>query len=137
MVPGDAFSFSKLELISNRVANGFVSLGVLPGDRVTLYGTNCRQWIVAYYDIAKIGAVENPISSMLTAGEVRYVVAEQVHGPQLPSRTFDTTIVYPQGPGPFPLIVMFHGSVGSRRNPPCSPGYGLASGTWSRCRPSR
>ena len=47
-----------------------------PGDRVTLYGPNCWEWLVAYYAIAKSGAVVNPISSMLTADEVRYVVED-------------------------------------------------------------
>jgi long-chain acyl-CoA synthetase len=76
IVQDEAFSFSELESMSNRVANGLVSVGVVPGDRVTLYGANCWEWIVAYYAIAKAGAVVNPISSMLTAEEVRYVVAD-------------------------------------------------------------
>ena len=41
-----------------------------------MYGPNCWEWIVAYYAIAKTGAVVNPISSMLTAEEVRYVVKD-------------------------------------------------------------
>ena len=47
-----------------------------PGDRVTLYGPNCWEWLVANYAIAKTGAVVNPISSMLTTEEARYVVAD-------------------------------------------------------------
>lgn len=70
------FTFTELEAMSNRVANGLVSVGVQPGDRVTLYGQNCWEWLVAYYAIAKTGAVVNPISSMLTTEEVRYVVAD-------------------------------------------------------------
>ena len=62
--------------MSNRVANGLVSVGVEPGDRVTLYGPNCWEWLVAYYAIAKTGAVVNPISSMFTVEEVRYVIAD-------------------------------------------------------------
>ena len=76
VVEGEAFSFADLESRSNRVARGLVSVGVLPGDRVTLYGPNCWEWVVAYYAIAKTGAVVNPISSMLTTEEVRYVVAD-------------------------------------------------------------
>ena len=77
LVVGDeTFSFVDLEALSNRVANGLVSCGVLPGDRVTLYGPNCWEWVVAYYAIAKTGAVLNPISSMLTAEEVLYVVKD-------------------------------------------------------------
>ncbi len=76
MVEGQTFSFHDLDARSNRVANGLVSIGVEPGDRVSLYGANCWEWIVAYYTIAKTGAVLNPISSMLTTQEVRYVVTD-------------------------------------------------------------
>ena len=76
IVEGATFSFSELEAMSNRVANGLAAIGVQPGDRVTLYGQNCWEWLVAYYAIAKTGAVVNPISSMLTTEEVRYVVAD-------------------------------------------------------------
>lgn len=76
VVEAESFSFSELETMSNRVATGLVSVGVQPGDRVILYGQNCWEWLVAYYAIAKTGAVVNPISSMLTTEEVRYVVED-------------------------------------------------------------
>ena len=76
IVGAEAFSFSELDAMSNGVANGLVAAGVEPGDRVTLYGPNCWEWLVAYYAIAKSGAVVNPISSMFTVDEVRYVVAD-------------------------------------------------------------
>ena len=76
VVEGDSFTFAELESLSSRVANGLVSLGVQPGDRVTLYGPNCWEWVVGYYAVAKAGAVVNPISSMLTPEEVRYVVRD-------------------------------------------------------------
>jgi len=68
------FSFNELDRLSNRIANGLVASGVRPGDRVTLYGQNCWQWLVAYYGILKTGAVVNPINVMLTPEEVRYAV---------------------------------------------------------------
>ena len=76
VVQDHSFSFAQLEAMSNQAAHGLVSIGVAPGDRVTLYGPNCWQWVVAYYAIAKTGAVANPISSMLTTEEVRYVVKD-------------------------------------------------------------
>ncbi len=68
------FTFRELDALSSRVANGLVASGVSPGDRVTLYGPNCWEWLVAYYGIAKTGAVLNPINVMLTPEEVRFVV---------------------------------------------------------------
>ena len=76
VVEEESFSFAELESLSNRVAHGLVSIGVQPGDRVTLYGPNCWEWVVGYYAIVKAGAVVNPISSMLTPEEVRYVVGD-------------------------------------------------------------
>ncbi|MEO8267653.1 MAG: dienelactone hydrolase family protein [Ilumatobacteraceae bacterium] len=49
-----------------------------------------------------------------------------LEGPQLASRTIETTIVYPHGPGPFPLIVMSHGIGGTPKD------YTVLSGIWAR-----
>ncbi|HET9661670.1 MAG TPA: long-chain fatty acid--CoA ligase, partial [Thermomicrobiales bacterium] len=76
LVEERAFTFRELDQLSNRAANGLFAAGVQPGDRVTLYGPNCWEWLVAYYAIAKVGAVVNPINVMLTAEEVRYVVED-------------------------------------------------------------
>lgn len=76
VVEGHTFSFSQLEALSNRIANGLAAGGVRPGDRVTLYGHNCWEWLVSYYGIAKTGAVVNPINVMLTPDEVRYIVED-------------------------------------------------------------
>jgi long-chain acyl-CoA synthetase len=70
------FSFRELDALSNRVANGLVSSGVQPGDRVSLFGPNSWEWLVSYYGIVKAGAVANPLSSMLTADEVQYSVTD-------------------------------------------------------------
>src|SRR5262245_33224019 len=77
LIVGDrSLSFTDLEALSNRAANGLVATGVQPGARVALYGPNCWEWLVAYYGIAKTGAVLIPINVMLTPDEVRYVVED-------------------------------------------------------------
>ena len=76
IVDGRTVTFHELDELSNRVANGLVDAGVRAGDRVTLYGPNSWEWVVAYYAIAKTGAVVNPISPMLTAEEVRYILGD-------------------------------------------------------------
>ncbi len=70
------FTFVELEALSNNIANGLVAMGVQPGDRVTLYGPNSWQWIVAYYAIAKAGAAVNPVNVMLTSEEVSYIIQD-------------------------------------------------------------
>jgi long-chain acyl-CoA synthetase len=77
LVVGDrSFTFADLQALSDRVAHGLVTAGAQPGDRVALYGPNCWEWLVAYYGIAKTGAVAIPINVMLTADEVRFVVED-------------------------------------------------------------
>jgi long-chain acyl-CoA synthetase len=73
---GRELTFTDLDKLSNRLANGLVSLGVKPGDRVTLYSSNCWEWIVSYYGALKAGAVINPLNVMLTAEETEYVVKD-------------------------------------------------------------
>ncbi len=67
-------SYSDLDQSTNRLANALVAFGVRPGDRVTLYAANSREWVVAYYAILKAGGIVNPINMMLTPSEVSYVV---------------------------------------------------------------
>jgi long-chain acyl-CoA synthetase len=69
-------SFRELHERSDRVANGLLATGVKPGDTVGLFGANSVEWVVAYYAIAKTGAVLNPLSSMLTTDELRYTLAD-------------------------------------------------------------
>lgn len=76
VVDGRSFTFNALEAASNSFANGLVEAGVAVGDIVTLYGPNSWQWLVAYYAIAKAGAVVNPANTMLTPTEVRYIVED-------------------------------------------------------------
>jgi long-chain acyl-CoA synthetase len=73
---GRSFSFNALEAQSNAFANGLAAAGIAPGDTVTLYGPNSWQWMVAYYAIAKTGAVVNPVNTLLTPGEVQYIVKD-------------------------------------------------------------
>jgi long-chain acyl-CoA synthetase len=70
---GQTFSFHELDRLSSRVAGGLQSLGVVAGDRVSLYSSNCWEWIVSYYGILKLGAVVNPINVMMTPEEVIFI----------------------------------------------------------------
>ncbi len=76
VIDGRSFSFNTLEAQSNAFANGLAAAGIAPGDTVTLYGPNSWQWMVAYYAIAKTGAVVNPVNTLLTPEEVKYIVKD-------------------------------------------------------------
>ncbi len=68
------YSFDALDRRANRFANALVAAGIEPGDRVTLCAPNTFDWMAAYYGTAKAGAVLNPVTAMLTAGEIGYIV---------------------------------------------------------------
>ena len=70
------YSFGALDRQANRFANALVAAGIGPGDRVTLCAPNTFDWVAAYYGTAKAGAVLNPITAMLTAGEIGYIAGD-------------------------------------------------------------
>ena len=73
---GRSFSFNGLNDLIERAAGGLGDFGIAPGDTVTLYASNAWEWIVSYYAIARLGAVINPVNTMLTPDEVEYVVKD-------------------------------------------------------------
>ena len=73
---GRSFSFSELNTMIEAVAGGLSELGLTKGDVITLYAANSWQWIVSYYAIARLGAVINPVNTMLTPDEIDYVVKD-------------------------------------------------------------
>lgn len=73
---GRSFTFTELNDLIEYAAGGLSGLGVAPGDTVTLYAANSWEWIVSYYAIARLGAVINPVNTMLTPDEIEYVVKD-------------------------------------------------------------
>ncbi len=71
-----SLTFNRLHDLVERLAAGLAELGVAKGDVVTLYSSNCWQWIVSYYAIARCGGIINPVNTMLTAPELAYVVQD-------------------------------------------------------------
>src|SRR5262245_47690775 len=58
------------------VANALVRMGVQPGDRVVVLMPNCPEVLAAYTGILKTGAVIVPIVFLLSADEVRHILAD-------------------------------------------------------------
>jgi long-chain acyl-CoA synthetase len=69
-----SWTFAELDHASSALAAGLEELGLVRGDCVSLYAQNCSEWVIAYYAVAKIGAVVNPLNSMLTAEEAAYAM---------------------------------------------------------------
>jgi long-chain acyl-CoA synthetase len=73
---GRTFTYTELNALSDRVAQGLAARGVAVGDRVSLLSQNRWEWIVAYHGILKAGAVVNPLNVMLTGEEIAYVIGD-------------------------------------------------------------
>src|SRR5687767_12910642 len=57
--------YDELWTLACRFANGLVSRGIKPGDRVALRMPNCLQFPVAYYGILLAGATFVPVNPLM------------------------------------------------------------------------
>ncbi len=71
-----SFNFNTLNALIEAAAGGLSNLGIVQGDTVTLYAANSWEWVVSYYAMARLGAVINPVNTMLTPAEIEYVVTD-------------------------------------------------------------
>lgn len=71
-----SFSFTEIDQKVAALAGGLSALGVGSDDRVVLYLPNGWRWIIAYYAIARLGAVVVPANILLSADEVSYIAGD-------------------------------------------------------------
>jgi fatty-acyl-CoA synthase len=68
------YTFHELDGAVDRLADGLASRGVRRGDRVALLSHNCDYFVLAYFALARLGAISVPVNFMLTAPEVAYIL---------------------------------------------------------------
>ena len=66
------FSYAMINAAANQVANGLVSKGIKPGDKVALSCLNVPYFPIIYFGILKAGAVVVPLSVLLKRAEIEY-----------------------------------------------------------------
>ena len=67
-------TYRNLDERVNRVARGLIELGVAKGDKVGLWMPNIPEWVIAYFAIARIGAVVVPVNTRYKPHEVSYIL---------------------------------------------------------------
>ena len=72
---GETISWADLERRSNRIARSLAARGVAQGDLVTIALPNGTGFIAATVALWKLGAVPQPVSAKLPAGELERVLA--------------------------------------------------------------
>ncbi len=78
-VEGDGslrLSYKELNESCNRLANAFVAAGITKGERVGLLLMNSREFMEAYYALAKVGAVVVPLNWRLVADELEFILKD-------------------------------------------------------------
>ncbi len=68
----DELSYREINDISNRVANGFLKLGVNKKENVCIFLPNCPEFLYTWFGLAKIGAVETPVNETYRGEFLRY-----------------------------------------------------------------
>src|SRR6266851_6447149 len=66
-------SYADFDTTVNRVASGFLRLGISAGDRVCVMLSNCPEFLYAWFGLMKIGAILVPINSAFRRTETQYL----------------------------------------------------------------
>ena len=85
-------SYSQLDEIANRIANGLIELGVQPGQKVCVLMTNCAEYVYCFFGISKSGAVTTPINSLLKGEEITYIINNSDAKALIAQSKFEETI---------------------------------------------
>lgn len=72
MADGRCFTYRDMDLLSNRIANGLVALGLGRGSHVAVMMENCPEQILLYFAIGKIGGVAVPFNTAARGKLVEY-----------------------------------------------------------------
>ncbi len=73
---GNAWSYSDLNVRTDKLANGLLDMGLRKGDRVATMLFNCTEFVEVYCALAKAGLVVTPVSWRYVPKEVEYVVED-------------------------------------------------------------
>ena len=69
-------TYTQLDRLANRLANGLAYLGITQGDKVGVMLPNGPEFVGAYYALAKMGVVIVPMNTRFRRREVEYIVSQ-------------------------------------------------------------
>ncbi len=69
-------SYQECNNLVNKVANGFLSIGLKKGDRLALLSSNSLEFFLVYFACAKTGITVVPINLNLVLEEVEYIIKD-------------------------------------------------------------
>jgi crotonobetaine/carnitine-CoA ligase len=68
------YTYQETNRYAGQIANGYLSLGVKKGDMVTVMLPNCPEFVLNWFGLAKIGAVDSPINIAYKGDLLRHVI---------------------------------------------------------------
>jgi fatty-acyl-CoA synthase len=71
---GRKLTYAELDRETSRLARGLLDLGVGKGDKVGLWMPNNPEWVIAYFAVARVGAVVVPMNTRYKTHEVEYIL---------------------------------------------------------------
>jgi fatty-acyl-CoA synthase len=69
-------SYRMLREKTRTLAKGLMALGVGRGDKVSIWGGNCPEWIYTQMATALIGAVLVPVNTRFRTSELEYILSQ-------------------------------------------------------------
>ena len=73
---GIRYSYAEFKEVCDRVARGFMAMGVGQGDNVAIWATNHQEWVITQFATAKIGAVLVTVNPAYRTGELEYLLQQ-------------------------------------------------------------
>jgi acyl-CoA synthetase (AMP-forming)/AMP-acid ligase II len=70
------YSYSRLDDECSRLAKGLLARNVGKADRVALLARNCKEFVISYLAVSKIGAVLVPLNHRCVARELEYMLSD-------------------------------------------------------------
>ena len=77
---GRLHPYSELNRLANRLANGLKDSGLKPRDKCILMLPSCPEFVIAYYALAKLGAVIVPVNFLFKEGELSHIFRDSRAG---------------------------------------------------------
>lgn len=69
-----SLTYRALDEKVNQLANALLALGVRKGDRVAINAYNSHYYVINWFALARIGAIQVPINYMLKGQEIAYII---------------------------------------------------------------
>jgi fatty-acyl-CoA synthase len=71
---GVRLSYTELRDRAEAVAKGFIALGLVPGDRIGIWGPNSTEWILTQFGAAKAGLILVSLNPAYRRSEIEYAL---------------------------------------------------------------